>query len=323
MNALTNNAFWLKQPVSPSPSLDSLPVDGLRQNLFLFKAAVEHSPAAMAITDETGRFLYANARFVELTGYAREELADKTLPLTRPGGKSDDSMWRCVRDGKSWRGESCSRRKNGELYRESEVVTPVLDAEGELAGLVLVREDISSQVRAEEHKVCAEALDDLTGLLNSAAFTGAVTEYLRQCRFGCEPFALILFRLDGARSNGEDDGTLDADAGAGDALVAELAKRVRRCLRTRDVLARRSRDEFAVLLPDTRSDRAEVIAERLRYTVASKPLLDRAVTISVGTTWLLPEDELGGLFARADQALYLATTRGGNRVVCCTGDRYW
>lgn len=318
MNTLRNNAFWLEQPVSQPHSLEHLPVDGLRQNLFLFKAAVEHSPTAMAITDEAGRFLYANARFVELTGYPREELVDKTLPLTRPSGKSDDGMWRCVRSGQSWRGESCSRRKNGELYRESEVVTPVLDAEGELAGLVLVREDISSKVRAEERRVCAEALDDLTGLLNGAAFTGAVTEYLRQCQYGCEPFALILFRLDSKQSTEEGE-----DAGALDGLVAELAKRVRRCLRTRDVLARRSRNEFAVLLPDTRSDRAEVIAERLRYTVASQPLLDKTVTISVGTTWLLPEDELGGLFARADQALYLATTRGGNRVVSCTGDRYW
>lgn len=314
---MSPNLHWLEQPVSQHPSLEGSPADGLRKNLCLFQAAVEHSPVPTAITDETGRFLYANARFIELTGYSPEELTDKALPLTRPSGKNDEAMWRSARAGQSWRGESCSRRKSGELYRESEVVTPVLDVHGELAGLVLVREDISSSVRAAEgQRAHVEALDDLTGLLSGAAFTGAVTEYLRQCRVGCESFALILFKLDGDTDEQTDTGELDP-------LLVELAQRVRRCLRTRDVLARRRGGEFAVLLPDTRSDRAEVIAERLRHTVASAPLLAKAVTISVGATWLFPEDDLGQLFARADQALYLAGTHGGDRVVCCTGDRYW
>lgn len=318
MDTMSHNEYWAAQRAGGPCSLDDLPMDGLRQNLRLFHAAVDQSPAAVAITDGDGRFLYVNAKFLELTGYDRAELSDKALPLTRPADSADDAMWQRLRSGETWSGESCGQRKNGESYRESEIVTPVLDADGALVGLVSVREDITSKVQTECLHAHQDALDDLTGLLNGRVFNGTIAEYLRQWSMGGESFALILFEVDDARAIGERRGQEVVDG-----LLTELAQLVRRCLRTRDALARRGRADFAVLLPDTSLDRAEVIAERLRFSVASFPLAGEEATISLGLTSCLAGDDAGSLLARADQALYRAKSGGGNRFVCWTGKQYW
>lgn len=324
MDTIPNNEFWAEGVAGKRLSLDDLPIDDLRQNLRLFHAAVAQSPAAMAITDGEGRFLYANPGFLKLTGYDRDDLSAKALPLTRPASDADDAMWQSLRVGKTWRGESCGQRKNGESYRESEVITPILSADNLLIGLVSVREDISSKVQDEGLKAHRSALDDLTGLLNDQAFNGAVAEYLRQCGEGGESFALILFDIDCSEKNDkrqESDKLFSREAAS--QQLTELAQRVRRCLRTRDMLARRSQGGFAVLLPETSLDRAEVIAERLRFNVTSSALAGGAITISLGIAGCQPDDHAGSLLARADQALYRAQKSGGNRVICSAGTQFW
>lgn len=115
--------------------------------------AVEQSPAATIITDTHGHFEYVNPKFLEVTGYTREELIGKTPAII----KSDltprhvfEDLWRTILSGREWRGEMQNRRKNGELYWEHEIISSVKNERGEIVNYIAVKEDITEHKRAEE-----------------------------------------------------------------------------------------------------------------------------------------------------------------------------
>ena len=106
--------------------------------------------------------------------------------------------------------------------------------------------------------------------------------------------------------------------GVGDAVLAEVARRLGARLRAEDHLGRFGGEEFLVLLPDTAEPAAVAVAEGLRREVCSRPIDTEAgplqVTVSVG--WAVWNDAEPGhrLVARADDAMYRAKADGRNRV---------
>ncbi|RKS79949.1 diguanylate cyclase (GGDEF)-like protein [Motilibacter peucedani] len=153
------------------------------------------------------------------------------------------------------------------------------------------------------------ATDALTGLANAAAFRAAVRS--------AGPGSAVLFcDLDGFKGVNDDFGHE-----AGDALLCEVADRLRGCVREGDVLARNGGDEFAVLLVGADAERAEAVAQRVVEVVAapiSLPGVGHAkVTVSVGTA-----TGDGALVQRADIAMYAAKAAGKSRHVVCTDELF-
>ncbi|WP_111413369.1 sensor domain-containing diguanylate cyclase [Billgrantia lactosivorans] len=137
----------------PTPQWAGSDLDTLRAKYYQLHIAVEQSPAATAITDSEGRIEYVNRRFLEVTGYSREELIGKTPAMIQSGTTPEAvyrDLWQTLRNGQVWRGELQNRKKNGELYWESEIITPVRNDAGEIVRFVAVKEDITERKRQEE-----------------------------------------------------------------------------------------------------------------------------------------------------------------------------
>ena len=151
--------------------------------------------------------------------------------------------------------------------------------------------------------------DPLTGILNRSAFLEAF-EYLSASPINY-PLGLIVFDLDNFKRVNDTYGHQ-----AGDRVLQEVAKAVRRNIRRTDVFARWGGEEFVLLLPKTDLEGAKKVAEKLRKALEDlviEPFGIR-VTASFGVTEIEPREDLDTAFARADKALYRAKRRGKNRV---------
>ncbi|WP_224815537.1 diguanylate cyclase domain-containing protein [Hasllibacter sp. MH4015] len=200
----------------------------------------------------------------------------------------------------------------------SDVLHDPFDAK-ELAiriGVQLDRKRQSDRMRAGVRAGLEAAVTDpLTGLHNRRYALHRMEQMLAQPR---PSLAVMMIDLDHFKSVNDRHGH-----GAGDAVLCEVANRLRAQLRGGDLLARMGGEEFLVALPGCDADHATECAERLRRAVADRPFNmgptdgERHVTASIGL--VLPHDPPGalspeGLIDRADRALYHAKDQGRDQV---------
>ncbi|GMU54839.1 MAG: hypothetical protein AMXMBFR33_39850 [Candidatus Xenobia bacterium] len=158
-------------------------------------------------------------------------------------------------------------------------------------------------------------LDGLTGVLNRRSFMSRLSEELSAARRHRTEYSLALLDVDHFKKVNDQHGHP-----AGDAVLVELAHRLKETLRAEDLVGRYGGEEFVVLLRQVPFASAEATAERVRKVVEATPftLPDGTllpVTTSIGLSPLLIEQEPGATLEAADQALYQAKRAGRNRVV--------
>lgn len=158
-------------------------------------------------------------------------------------------------------------------------------------------------------------LDELTGLFNRRHFDERLREEInRQARYG-GAFSLIMLDLDSFKPYNDVYGHP-----AGDTLLRDISALIKKAIRTSDQAFRYGGDEFAVLLPQTDTDSAFHVAERIRQEIAAHAQArNTGVSCSAGISscpvdGILPED----LANAADSALYHSKYAGGNRVYIST-----
>jgi len=143
-------------------------------------------------------------------------------------------------------------------------------------------------------------LDSLTGLANRRVFHELLQrEVARSRRYG-RRLALIVLDLDDFKRINDRLGHL-----AGDAVLADVAARIRGCVRSTDIGCRVGGDEFAVILPESTRGDADHLAARIERAVSSEPIAKAGtLKISAGVAELSPDDTSTDLFERADEDLY-------------------
>lgn len=140
----------------------------------------EQSPGPVAVTDLQGRIEYVNPAFERISGYCLEELVGETSARIKGGHTSDTAyrdLWKTITDGKVWTGELQNRRKDGTLYWESEVISPLTDESGRITNYVAIKQDITALKNAEQELSRIAFEDPLTGLYTRIGFT----RQLQQC----------------------------------------------------------------------------------------------------------------------------------------------
>ena len=122
------------------------------ESLRKLNRAVEQSPVSIIITDTAGRIEYVNPRFSELTGYSVEEAVGRNPNIQKSGMVAPEvyaDLWRKILAGDVWKGELINRKKNGELYWEWAIISPVTNDAGLVTHFVAVKEDITQRKNSE------------------------------------------------------------------------------------------------------------------------------------------------------------------------------
>ncbi len=123
------------------------------EKLALLSRAVEQSQVSIVITNAEGSIEYVNPKFVELTGYSREEALGQNPRILKSNKQPPEfyaGLWKTISGGEEWRGELENKKKNGERYWESATISPVRDESGKIAHFLAVKEDITARKLAED-----------------------------------------------------------------------------------------------------------------------------------------------------------------------------
>jgi PAS domain S-box-containing protein len=129
--------------------------DEERQRLAM---AVEQAAESVVITDAQARIVYVNPSFERLTGYSRDEVIGKNPRILKSGIQSAtfyDAMWAAISNGLPWVADMTNRRKDGTLFQEEVVVTPMKDGTGTITGYVAVKRDVTRERALEAEGTAA------------------------------------------------------------------------------------------------------------------------------------------------------------------------
>lgn len=159
--------------------------------------AIEQSASAVVITDTKGIIEYVNPKFSEMTEYSQKEVIGTTARILKVNKLPSDEykrLWENIFSGDEWRGDFCNKKKNGELYWESVLVSVIKSSKDKVTHLLITMEDITSRKLTEEKLRKALAVKD--------EFTSTVSHELRTPLAICkEAISLVLRGKVGAVMN--------------------------------------------------------------------------------------------------------------------------
>ncbi len=149
-------------------------------------------------------------------------------------------------------------------------------------------------------------LDSLTGLHNRRYFYETLGREVDRAQRYQRPLSLVIVDVDGFKEINDRIGHL-----AGDAVLAEIADRIRRIVRSADIPCRVGGDEFAVIVPEVEVGQARQLVGRIQRAVSSRPIARAGrVRVSAGVADLQPNDSPTSMFERGDGSLYAAKHAG-------------
>lgn len=193
-------------------------------------------------------------------------------------------------------------RPTGEVRWVLTRATAEHDDAGVLLRLVETTVDITDRKVAEEALEALAFKDPLTGLANRARLTESIEGALARAADGGDGVGVLFLDVDRFKVINDAMGHA-----AGDALLVQLAERLRRTVRPEDVVARFAGDEFVIVCSDISEEGCRRLANRIQQAVR-KPftLLDREIfaTISVGIATSAVNDTAESLLHNADAAMY-------------------
>ncbi len=199
-------------------------------------------------------------------------------------------------------------------YQLARATRELFDANRRLSATVEEKDRLLADLRQSEEHIRRMAYHDaVTGLPNRRLLMDALAHTLAQGARHGHVTGLLFLDLDRFKQVND---TLGHDVG--DALLKEMADRLRQCVRAGDTVARLGGDEFVIVLPEIADAHdATAAADKILARVAEPMVIQGHridITVSIGiVTAVGPELEAEALVRRADEAMYAAKKAGGNR----------
>ncbi len=279
-------------------------------------AVFENTREGVVITDINAKILAVNKALSDISGYSREEVLGKTPQLWKSNRHDEafyQALWTSLSQTGQWRGEIWNRRKSGEAYPAWLAIDSIQDDQGKVTNYVSVLSDISSVKQSQEQIQFLAHHDPLTELPNRLLFNARLEHALQRAQREQQRVAVLFLDLDNFKSINDSLGHP-----VGDALLQEVAVRLRGLLREEDTVARVAGDEFIIILDEVAGpEEASLVAEKLLAAFDESIKLksnELHITISIGIV-LFPNDgkNVTELVKNADAAMYHSKENGRNR----------
>jgi len=122
--------------------------------------ALRAAANTIVITDQTGNIVWANPAFTALTGYEAAEVLGKNNRILKSGQQDAAfyrQLWETIMAGKIWSGELVNKRKDGSLYTEEMMITPIRSEAGAITHFIAIKQDITDWQLAGETLRASEA----------------------------------------------------------------------------------------------------------------------------------------------------------------------
>ncbi|HEU4353033.1 MAG TPA: diguanylate cyclase [Burkholderiales bacterium] len=288
----------------------------LRESEARFRSLTQMSSDFFWETDEAHRF----TQLVHGPEYLPPEMSRGVIGKAAwelPNESPDETGWAAHRarldQHLPFRDFEFARRMPDGLVRHLSVSgDPRFSPEGAFIGYRGVGRDITEIALARKHIASLAYSDPLTGLANRTSFMPSLDQAVQRARRRNSKLAVVFLDLDGFKQINDAYGH-----DTGDALLVELAGRLRDNLRASDLIARLGGDEFLVVLEEVQDpEPVEVVAKKLLAETARPYMLPGAqasVTASIGIS-LFPDDaaDAAALMKHADIAMYAAKQAGKN-----------
>jgi len=136
------------------------------------RAAVEQAADAIMLTDVSGVIQYVNEAFEEMSGYGRGDVIGHHVRLLKSGQHEAAfyrTLWTTVCEGRVWSGIFVNRRKDGRLYEDQTVISPVRNDAGSVVAYLAVKRDVTRERQAERRLREVRRLDAIGRLAGGVA----------------------------------------------------------------------------------------------------------------------------------------------------------
>ncbi len=275
----------------------------------------EHVAEGIMITNNEKKIIRVNPAFTFVTGYTAEEVIGNSPSILQSGVHDSNfynSMWSCIQKNGIWQGEIWNRRKTGDIYPEWLTIIPVKDEEGNVTNYCGIFTDLSERKYVEHELKRRTATDLLTDMNNRFSYMERMNALLESSASLANQVQHAVFFLNVDRFK-----QINATLGHGiaDQILVELAKRIKKMLKNKDIIARYGGDEFVVTLTNIAyTKEAAIFAEELiRIIEAPIAIEDHNIFISasIGIS-LYPFDGMTTeeLINRANKAMVYSKQKG-------------
>ncbi len=218
----------------------------------------ENSLTAIYITNAQGTIVQANQAFVRLTGYSMDEVIGES-PQLMDVDNGSKPYFRIINEQLTrkdfWEGEIPHRRRNGQVFPAWVAISVLRDSNRRVINTITYFTDITEKKNSDSRIHRLAYFDALTGLPNRSLFLDRLDQAVERGRRAGQPVAVLL--LDIHQLQGVND---RYGHRVGDALLCQVASRLRDCVRREDTVARLEGDAFSVLLVGLKDQQQAVTA---------------------------------------------------------------
>lgn len=263
-----------------------------------------------ATTKKDSTIISVSTAFVKSSGYSKDELVGQKMHIISHPDKDRilfKNLWDSILNGKTWNGEIKNKKKNAEEYWLDQYIIPTLNENNEIENFVSLGVDITAKKELEK----IASIDTLTGIYNRRMVDEFIKIEVESQKRHSSGLSVIMIDIDHFKDVNDTYGHQ-----IGDIILAQTAKLIIENSRKSDISGRFGGEEFIIICPQTTSESALVLAEKIRVAIERFEFEHVGYkTISLGISTFEDNDTVESLIKKADTALYQAKNSGRNKSV--------